>query len=64
PAARADVLFPALYLVSLLWFDRALLARGRTRWAFVAAATVGYAFALLSKEMAITLPAVFMLLSL
>lgn len=62
-AARADVVFTAFYLLALIVFDRALRRdRMKPPWAALSAVALLAAFAMLSKEMALTLPAVLTLL--
>ena len=63
PAARGDVLFAAFYLLALIVFDSAIVARGGARVAWRVALTAFlFLCSVLSKEMGITLPAALVLL--
>lgn len=62
PAARADVLFSAFYILGVLAFDSALRRRSSSAGWYVGLTVMLYLLAVLSKEMGITLPAVVVLL--
>ncbi|NIR44208.1 MAG: hypothetical protein GWN99_08800 [Gemmatimonadetes bacterium] len=64
PAAAADVLFPIFYLLAMLAFDSAVRdADSRAAAGKLGLTTVLYLLALLTKEMAATLPAALVLLA-